>query len=284
MELLAGRKCHDALNPLHSLIYFAPEAEEEFTAAGLDQGRMCYFAGRSAAMGAVGAGPVAAAFFNFSPALVARHIPRAWTLASPDAVLEARQRAVDRTLRRLLGDGIAADPEVAEAATLALRAVEACAPAGRTLYAAHAGLPTPDEPHLALWHAVTLLREYRGDGHLAALTEAELDGPQALVTHTATGRGFTTAFARASRGWTDTEWAQAADRLAGRGLLDTTGALTEAGHTLRRGIEDTTDRLAHPPFAHLGQAGVERLTAIGRGLTATATSNGAFPRGIFSRT
>ncbi|GJF32466.1 hypothetical protein KNE206_51660 [Kitasatospora sp. NE20-6] len=284
MELLAGRKCHDALNPLHSLIYFAPEAEEEFTAVGLDQGRMCYFAGRSAAMGAVGAGPVAAAFFNFDPALVARHVPRAWTLASPAAVLEARQRAVDRTLRRLLGDGIAADPEVAEAAALALRAAEACTPAGRTLYAAHAELPVPDEPHLALWHAITLLREYRGDGHLAALTEAELDGPQALVTHTATGRGFTTAFARASRGWTDTAWAQAADRLAGRGLLDTTGALTEAGHALRRSVEDTTDRLAHAPFAHLGQAGVERLTAVGRELTATAMSNGAFPRGVFSRT
>lgn len=283
MEILVGRKCHDVLNPLHAMVYFAPETEQEFTAAGLEAGRMPYFAGRSAAMGAVGAGVVAAVFYNFSPDLVARHIPRAWTLAGPAELLAARLRAVDRVLRRLLGDDVAADPEIAEAAQLALRAAGACEPAGRPLYAAHAELPVPDEPHLALWHAVTLLREYRGDGHLAALAAAGLDGIEALLTHTATGRGFTAEFARGSRGWTETQWEQAAGRLRDRGLLDADGALTEAGRDLRRGVEDTTDRLALAPYELLGEENVRRLTVIGGRLTATALAAGAFPKGVFAR-
>ncbi len=40
---------------------------------------------------------------------------------------------------------------------------------------------------LALWHAATVLREHRGDGHVAALVAAGLDGRQALVTMAATG-------------------------------------------------------------------------------------------------
>lgn len=282
-SLPAGKYCHDALNPLHSLIYFAPEAEEEFTAAGLEKGRMGYFAGRAAAMGAVGPGVVAATFYNFSPVLVAEHIPRAWDLAAPATVVEARLKAVDRVLRRLLGDSIADDAEVREAADLAATATEACAPAGRPLYAAHAGLPAPDAAHLALWHAVTLLREHRGDGHLAALATAGLDGPEALITHTATGEGFTTEFARSSRGWSAREWDAAQERLRARGLLEAEGGLTALGHELRRETEVRTDTLARAPYEHLGQAAVERLTAIGGRLTRTALANGAFPSGVFAQ-
>ncbi|MGR8010692.1 SCO6745 family protein [Streptomyces hypolithicus] len=281
-SLLTGKRCHGALNPLHSLIYFAPEAETEFTAVGLESGRMTYFAGRAAAMGPVGAGVVAATFYNFSPSLVARHIPRAWDLASPAAVLSARLDAVDGVLRRLLGEDIADDPDVREAAKLAGTAVEACAAAGRPLYAAHADLPVPGRPHLALWHGITLLREYRGDGHLTALSAAGLDGLEALVSHTATGKGFTPEFARQSRGWTDPQWDAAQERLRDRGLLDAEGGLTTAGGDLRREVEELTDRLAVAPYAHLGESGVERLTEIGNRLTGTALANGAFPPGVFA--
>ncbi|MHA6763744.1 SCO6745 family protein [Streptacidiphilus sp. PAMC 29251] len=282
MKLLESRRCYQALNPLHSLIYFAPEAEEEFTAAGLRAGRMCYFAGRAAAMGAVGAGTVAATFFNFSPGLVAHHIPQAWELAMPQAVLDARLRAVDRVLRRLLGEEALADPEIAEAAELASQAASACGAAGRPLYAAHADLPVPEQPHLALWHALTLLREHRGDGHLAALTGAELDGIEALVTHTATNKGFTAGFARASRGWSQEEWDACVERLRERGLLDAEGNQTPSGLDQRRQIEALTDTLGHAPYQHLGQPGVERLTEIANRLTRTALTNGAFPAGVFA--
>ncbi|HET6859946.1 MAG TPA: hypothetical protein VFH94_22990 [Streptomyces sp.] len=282
-SLLAGKHCHGALNPLHSLIYFAPEAEQEFTAVGLEPGRMPYFAGRSAAMGPAGPGLVAATFFNFNPSLVARHLPRAWELADPASVLAARLKAVDRVLRRLLGDGLPDDPEVREAAKLALTAAEACTAAGRPLYAAHADLPTPDRAHLALWHAITLLREFRGDGHLAALSAAGLDGAEALVTHTATGKGFTAEFAQQSRGWTQPEWDAAQGRLRDRGLLDADGGLTPLGTDQRREVEDTTDRLARAPYEHLGQAAVERLTEIGSRLSGAAVANGAFPPGVFAQ-
>ncbi len=282
MTLLDSRRCYQALNPLHSLIYFAPEADEELTSVGLRAGRMGYFASRSAAMGAVGAGAVAATFFNFSPALVARHIPQAWQLAAPATILEARLRAVDRALRRLLGEETLADPAVAEAARLAAEAASACDAAGRPLYAAHAELPVPEQPHLALWHALTLLREHRGDGHVAALTAAELTGIEALVSHTATGKAFTGEFARASRGWSQEEWDACVERLRDRGLLDAAGAPTPRGREQRRELEALTDTLGYAPYRHLGPAGVERLTEIAGRLTGTALANGAFPAGVFA--
>src|SRR5690349_12737744 len=94
-------RAHRAVEPLHSHLYFAPEHDERLTAVGLRPGRMCYFAGRAAPMGAVGPGVVTATFYNFAPSLVARHIPRAWTLATPDQVLEARTAAARAAFTRL---------------------------------------------------------------------------------------------------------------------------------------------------------------------------------------
>ena len=144
-------------------------------------------------MGPVGAGVVTATFYNFSPSLVAHMIPRAWTLASPEQVLAARLDAARASLTRLLGDDGASSAEVAELAGLLREACSVLTPEGRPLYAGHADLPWPEEPLLQVWHGATLLREHRGDGHIAALLHAGLTGLEALITHTATGRGFTEA-------------------------------------------------------------------------------------------
>jgi hypothetical protein len=270
------------LEPLHAMAYFAPETEQHLTAVGLRPGRMSYFAGRAAPMGAVGPGVVTATFYNFSPALVARHIPRAWTLAAPDALVPARFAAVDAALRRMLGDGVAGDADVAEAAALARRAAEAVTVEGRPLAAAHADLPWPDAPHLVLWHAVSILREHRGDGHIAALVAAELDGLEALVSYTATGRGFVPPFARASRGWSEEEWDAGAARLVGRGLLDADGALTDEGRALRARVEAETDRLGAGPWLALGADGVARLGEVAGRLVAALLAAGCFPDGVFA--
>jgi hypothetical protein len=282
-ELPSGvaARAHRALDALHALTYFVPEADDEFTRIGLRPGRMGYFAGRSAPMGAVGPGVVTATFYNFSPALVARHLPRAWTLASVADVLAARLRIADRALRRLLGDDVVEGPEVAEAAGLARTATEALRPHGRPLYAAHAEQPEPEPPHLALWHAITLLREHRGDGHTAALLGAGLSGLEALVTHTVTGRGFTEPAAKATRGWSEEDWAAAAEGLRERGLLDADG-LTPAGAELRDGVERATDDLAAAPWLALGSEGTDRLTELGRALSRRAVAAGAFPPGVFA--
>ncbi|MER7175310.1 SCO6745 family protein [Streptomyces mesophilus] len=278
----AGRRCHNMLNPLHSAHYFSPEFAKEMGALGLDSWSPAYFAGRSAAMGAVGPGTVAATYYNFKYELIAAHVPAIWESASPEDVLAGRLRAVDANLRRLLGDAVEG-PEMAEAARLALTAAEACTRHARPLYAAHADLPVPDAPHLAFWHAATLLREFRGDGHIAALLSAGLDPLEALVSHTATGKGFTPKWALETRGWSRAEWDAAVVRLEGRGLLDDQGELTEAGVQLRKGLEEATDRMDAAPYAHLGAAGVERLTELAGGFVMTALGAGAFPADLIGK-
>jgi hypothetical protein len=141
----------------------------------------------------------------------------------------------------------------------------------------------PDAAHLALWHAATLLREHRGDGHLAVLLDAELDPVEALVSHTATGKGMAPKWALATRGWSREDWEAAAGRLRERGLLDAEGELTEAGVALRQDIEARTDRLDRAPYEHLGAAGVERLTELAKGLLMTAFAAGAFPEGMVGK-
>ncbi|WP_031088882.1 SCO6745 family protein [Streptomyces sp. NRRL WC-3549] len=279
----AGRRCHNALNPLHSSVYFSPDLGKEFGGLGLDEPGAVYFAARGAALGAVGPGTVTATFYNFSHELVARHLPAVWSVVTPSAALDARLRAADSTLRRVLGDEVVASPEMAEAARLALRATEGCTRPAKPLYAAHADLPVPDAPHLAYWHAAMLLREHRGDAHLAALLSAGLDPVEALVSHTATGKGMVPRWVMATRGWRSADWDDAVERLRGRGLLDGAGELTEAGTALRSGLEEATDRMDAGPYEHLGAEGVERLTELGRGFLFTAAAAGAFPDDLIGK-
>jgi hypothetical protein len=283
LEPRAGRRCHNPLNSLHAAHYFSPDLGRELAAIGVTHPRAVNFAVRSAALGPVGPGAVTAAFYNYKHELVAEHVPGGGRTAEPKWFLAARARAVDATLRRLLGEEAVASDEMAEAARLALRATEACSRTARPLYSAHADLPVPQEPHLAFWHAATLLREHRGDGHLAALMSAELDGLEALVTHTATGRGMTPPWVFTTRGWTQQEWDAAVERLRERGLLDADGELTERGTALREEIEAETDRLDRAPYEHLGAEGVRRLTELAIGFARTAAAAGAYPADLIGK-
>ncbi|MCA6090869.1 hypothetical protein LE181_01560 [Streptomyces sp. SCA3-4] len=273
----AGRRCHNVLNPFHSVVYFSPDSPREMNALGIAHHNAVYLAARSAAFGRVGAGVVTAAFHSFKHEMVARHVPQVWDVASPQQVLDARLRAADATLRRLLGEEAVASKEMAEAAGLALRATEACERPVRPLYAAHADLPVPDAPHLALWHATTLLREYRGDGHLIALARTGLDPVEALVSQSVTGRGMSHKWLLTTRGWSEEELAAGREGLLARGLLGADGRLTEAGITLREELEDETDVLDAAPYEHLGAGGVERLTELATAFTTTLVGAGGFP-------
>lgn len=266
------------------MAYFAPETEQQLTAAGLKPGRMTYFAGRAAPMGAVGPGVVAATFFSFNPTLVARHIPAAWALSDPTALVAARFAAVDGALRRMLGDDVVASSEVVEAAGLARRAAEACSPEGRPLAAAHLDVEWPSAAHLVLWHAVTILREHRGDGHVALLLGEGLSGIEAHVSHTASRRGFVPPFAMTSRGWSQEQWNAAQARLTERGVLGRSGDLTAEGTALRKRIENDTNRLGAAPWEHLGADGVARLGELGGALVQALLVAGCFPEGVFATT
>ncbi|TJZ74889.1 hypothetical protein FCG67_21210 [Rhodococcus oryzae] len=270
------------LDLIHGMSYFAPEVNESLVAAGLTPGRMCYFAGRSAAMGAVGAGVVAATFYNFNPEAITSVIPVAWTQAGPAAVVAARYRGVDAAMRRIYGAEAISSSAFDEAAALAATAARATPEAsGRPLYAGHAEIEWPSEPHLVLWHALTLLREYRGDGHIAALQTAGLSGIEALVSHTATGNGFQEQFARSRRGWSDEQWRGAVDSLTDRGLLGDDGELTGAGWELRECVEELTDEMAVAPWAALGEDGAARLLELGTDLREVLVDQGVFPDGVY---
>jgi hypothetical protein len=267
---LTARKTWRTVEPLHGMIYFAPEASASYTALGLAP-EAGYFASRSAAMGPVGADTVIATFYNFCPTLVRAAIPGAWDAASPASVLAARVEAADAALRRILGDAVGT-PEMARAAALARRAAERAAERyeGRPLFAAHAGLDWPEQPHLVLWHAQTLLREFRGDGHITALVDHDLDPVEVLVMHLASGEVPGT-FLRDSRGWPDAAWDAGVERLRGRGLVapaESFGAgglaLSEAGVSTRAVIEDTTDRLAVHPYEALGEEECAELRTLAR--------------------
>jgi len=274
IEPLLARKQHRTLEPYHGLVYFSAEAFAAYAALGVTDRQMGYFAARSAAMGPVPAEVVIATFFNFAPAEVHRCIPAAWDIASPAQFLVARRQGIDGSLRRILGDDLDA-PEMVEASELARTASEACTPEGRTLYAAHAALEWPDEPHMVLWHALSLLREHRGDGHIACLVADDVDGCQALVLHGAMGE-VPASILQATRSRTDEEWAAAVASLQDRGWLDAAGELTEVGRAHRQGVEDRTDQLAVAPWQHLGAEGCDRLRALVRPYSKAIVGSGSF--------
>lgn len=276
-----ARRAKASLELVHAMIYFAPEAEDRFTKLGLKPGRMCYYAGRSAAMGPVGAGVVAATFYNFNPVSVAKSIPAAWDIASPSEVLDARLDAVDAALHRLLGDEVLASDDVAEAAELARIASEGCSPEGKPLYAGHADLDWPELPHLKLWHAITLLREFRGDGHIAALQQAGISGIQSLVLHAGMRGGFTPEAARKLREWSEQEWAVASEQLQERGLITANGELTDEGAQFRESVEIRTDEIALAPWQHLGEDRTATLVDKGGKLSKALAEAGALPKGLF---
>ncbi|KKZ69423.1 SCO6745 family protein [Streptomyces showdoensis] len=265
------------LEPLHAVLYYAPEAFGEAAALGygVDERWPSYFAWRAAPLGPAGGVRVASAFYSFAPDMVDRYVPAAWDLAAPADVLAARLRAVDRTYRAVLGDGTVEGPELAEAAALARRAAEASVTAGRPLAAANAALPWPDAPHLVLWQAATVLREHRGDGHLAALLAAGLDPVEALVSFAAVGAAAEPVFT--SRGWTEGEWAAARARLAARGLVGPGGTATAAGRALRAEVERRTDELAAAPWAALGPEATARLADLLGGPWLAVIGSGLLP-------
>lgn len=264
------------LEAYHGLIYFVPEADAQYTALGLEPGRMGYFGSRAAAMGPVPAHVVVATFFNFNPALVHAVVPEVWNRTSAPALWDARLRAVDGALARIFGDRLQAD-DIARAAELLRGAVGECRPDGRPLFAGHLAQQWPDAPHLALWLGITLLREYRGDGHIAALVNSGVSGIEALVLHGATG-AVPSAVLQATRGWDDTSWAGAQAGLSERGWLDGSGALTAAGRAHRDEVERVTDELAAAPWAVLSDDEVEFLAALGKELSGTIAAAGTFPR------
>ncbi|MFC1431801.1 hypothetical protein ACEZDB_14210 [Streptacidiphilus sp. N1-3] len=264
--------------PLHAVTYFAPQARGAFEQVGLRGFWRGYFAGRAAPLGPVGPAPVFAAFYGFTRPMVERALPSVWALAEPQQVLDARATGAGAALRELLGTAAADGAEVAEAARLCRTAAEAVEVTGRVLAAANAALPWPEDPLAALWHAATVLREHRGDGHVAALLVAGLDGCESLVWRAAVDNER--RLLQPARGWSDQEWEAAEARLTARGWLHPDGGPTDLATTAREEIEARTDALAAGPWEALGSAGVARLVTLLRPIAHAAAKALPFPNPI----
>ncbi|MCM3887089.1 hypothetical protein [Frankia sp. R82] len=245
--------------PVHAVTYFAPASLALWADAGLRGYWRGYFASRTAPLGPVGPGPVVGAFFGFAPAMVARALPALWERISAEKALALRLDSARAGLGPLVA-GINPD-DLAELAALLRSAAERVPVAGRVLGAANAALPWPGDPLATIWQAATVLREHRGDGHVAALVTAGLDGPESLVWRVGLG-GTDRAFYQQIRGWTDHEWDAAADRLRARGWLDAAGTPSAAARAAALDLEATTDRLASPPWDDLGPQAVKRAAAL----------------------
>ena len=255
----AARRLYRLVEPVHLVTYFADEPDDALMALGYRNTWDCYFAGRAAPLGRVPAEVVHAVFYNFADGEVARHIPRVWDAATPGEALAARERGCVAALRRILGD-LADAPALARAAGLATKAATNAPTEGRVLYAGLRALPVPEDPVARLWHAATLLREHRGDGHIAALVGEGIGGTQAHVLHALAEGIPAEKFGRVHH-LPPARLAAVVDGMRARGLIDAFGWLSDAGRETKDRIESRTDDLAAPAYASLNPSELDQLIA-----------------------
>ncbi len=270
--LSVARQVWHLLEPIHAVTYFAPESGAAAKDVGFRGFWMGYFGFRAAPLGPVGPGVVTAVFSNFARPMVERSLPDAWVCAPVPAALEARSTSAAAALRRL-SPGV---EDAAAAVIPVLRDVVQGAPgAGRPLFAANRDLPEPPDPVAALWQAATTLREHRGDGHVACLTAAGIDGCQAHVLF-AVCEAVPVDVLRDNRGWTDDEWEAAGAELAARGLVDG-GTPTERGRATRAELEARTDALADRAFTDLSVEALTELRSALAEITSAVLASGVIP-------
>jgi hypothetical protein len=285
VDLSMVRQMWKLFEPIHAILYYAPEVSAQSEKLGFDTTTRwpSYFPLRAAPLGEAGAELVAATFYSFNPDMVRQHIPAAWRIASPADVLAARQEGVGQALHALT-KGL----DLREVAAGAKELAQAANTTARPLGAANADLPWTGEPHLDLWHAATILRETRGDGHVAALLTAGLDPVESLVSFAAVGAAPVEVFA--SRGWTAEQWDAARARLQDRGWVDGDGVATPAGEAGRAEVERLTDELAAPAYRTVDTAKLAQLVMpvtmaiVGSGLLPAQSTLGMDGRGAPRKT
>ncbi|MGW3210616.1 SCO6745 family protein [Streptomyces sp. NPDC001135] len=273
-----ARELWERYEPVHDLVYFAPEVRRAADALGMRGFWMGYFALRAAPLGTVPPSVVTSCFYVFHPARVTRALPDAWRYATPADVLAARQDALDAVMTDLFGADAVGSAEFTEAADLAWEAAAAADTAGRVLAAANQALERPDRPTARLWQGLTTLREHRGDSHVAVLVSQGLGPVEAMVLKAAAGESDA-ALLRETRMWEQSDWEAAGARLGERGLLAADGSLTTAGAAARAEVEALTDAAAEGPWTALGSERSARLAELLDPLAHKVESSGLLPPG-----
>lgn len=253
-----ARAAYDALEPLHVVAYFNPSIREQLKDTGLSP-MARYLGGRGAPLGECPGACVAATFFNFNPVAVRP----AWEEAKSyglDRLYELHLSGIEAALRDAFGP-LGDDPALLELAQRFSQIGAGLEYAGRPLAAAWSTTAAPAEPHLRLWQSLSALREYRGDGHIAALVQGGLSGVEAIVFHEAPHpdpelrrRTLGTDFSRKSRGWSTDDWDGALESLRRRDLLDAEGTISVTGAQLYTAVEEATDDAAAAVFVDVPDA------------------------------
>ncbi|MFL6107708.1 MAG: SCO6745 family protein [Marmoricola sp.] len=256
-----ARRLFDLTEPIGVVNFTADEPNDAMAELGFTNYWDGYFAGRSAPLGRVPADVVHAAFYNFAPGEVARHLPKVWDTTTPEAALAARERGCAAALRRLLGD-LVGTPEVTRAADLLARAATSARSEGRVMYAALRALPMPDEPVARLWFAANMVREHRGDGHIVALVAEGIGGLESHVLAALDAEIYPAETFGRIHHLPDAQLAGVMEGLRERGLVDGSGRFTEAGRATKTRIEALTDSLAEAPYAALAPAELDELISL----------------------
>lgn len=254
-----ARRMFGLVEPLAAVAYGGSVLEDLAEELGLATVWDAYFAGRAAPLGRTSAEVVHALFYNFADGEAARHIPMVWDVTTPDEAIDSRRRGCAVALRRVAKD-LLDSPAVAEATELLLTAASSVNTEGRPMYAALTRLPIPDEPVERLWHAANMLREHRGDGHVAALMSQGIGGTECHVLFALSMGMPAEKFGRVHH-LPSAQLAAVIDGMRDRGLIGQDGWLTDVGLKARQRVETLTDELASPAYDVLTATEVERLTA-----------------------
>jgi hypothetical protein len=250
----------DLVEPIGVIPYSADEPNEAMFALGFTNYWDTYFAGRAAPLGSsVPAGVVHALFYNFGPGEVARHIPKVWTTTTPEAAIAAREQGCVNALRRILGD-LLDTPHFTRAVGLLTKAATSAPLEGRPMYAALRALPLPEEPVARLFHAASLLREHRGDGHICALMAEHIGGLEAHVLLAIDVGIPAPTFGRIHH-LPSALLTDVMDKMRDRGLVEDEVTFTPAGRQAKDRVEALTDELAVVPYEVLETAELDELIA-----------------------
>ena len=255
-----ARRMFELVEPIGAIPYTADEPNETMFALGFTNYWDTYFAGRAAPLGLVPAQVVDALFYNFAPGEVARHIPKVWRTTTPEAAIAARRTGCARALRRILGDR-ADSPAFARVTELAMKAATSAPVEGRPMYAALRAIPVPDDVVARLFHAASLLREHRGDGHIAALMVEGVGGLEAHVL-VALDMGMPAEKFGRIHHLPAAQIAAVVDGMRERGLIGDDGRFSEQGRAVKQRVESLTDDLAAKPYEGLEPGELDELIAL----------------------
>src|SRR3954464_11486379 len=253
-----ARRLFELTEPISLVNFFSPEPNDSMASLGFRTYWDGYFAGRSAPLGRGPAEVVHAAFYSFAEGEVARHIPKVWETTTPEAAHAAREQGCVAALRRILGD-LVEEPGIARAADLLAKASTSAPTEGRVMYAGLRTLPMPEEPVALLWHAANMLREHRGDGHIAALLSERIGGTEAHVLSALASCVYPTESFGRIHHLPEARLSEVMGGLRDRGIVDASGRFTQAGGTTKIRIESLTDALAAAPYDGLEPLELDQL-------------------------